>query len=55
MQTDRPIQTAAEDRSSGLSQPSETINLQRFLEVSNWVQGLDLSQRPSGYEPDAKA
>ena len=27
-------------------------NLQRFLEVSNWVQGLDLNQRPSGYEPD---
>jgi hypothetical protein len=21
-----------------------------FLEVSNWVQGLDLNQRPSGYE-----
>ena len=27
-------------------------NLQWFLEVSNWVQGLDLNQRPSGYEPD---
>ena len=21
-------------------------------EISNWVQGLDLNQRPSGYEPD---
>ena len=32
--------------------PLKTRNLQRFLEVSNWVQGLDLNQRPSGYEPD---
>ena len=23
-----------------------------FRRVSNWVQGLDLNQRPSGYEPD---
>ena len=23
-----------------------------FPRVSNWVQGLDLNQRPSGYEPD---
>src|SRR5580692_9095947 len=23
-----------------------------FPGVSNWVQGLDLNQRPSGYEPD---
>jgi membrane-bound lytic murein transglycosylase A len=30
----------------------KTRNLQKFLEVSNWVQGLDLNQRPSGYEPD---
>ena len=22
-----------------------------FRRVSNWVQGLDLNQRPSGYEP----
>ncbi|MGD1032386.1 MAG: hypothetical protein ABSA05_14755 [Opitutaceae bacterium] len=24
-----------------------------FQRVSNWVQGLDLNQRPSGYEPAA--
>jgi hypothetical protein len=30
----------------------KTRNLQRFLEVSNWVQGLDLNQRPSGYEAE---
>ena|GEM_PF-3028164 len=25
---------------------------EQFPGVSNWVQGLDLNQRPSGYEPD---
>ena len=30
----------------------KTRNLQKILEVSNWVQGLDLNQRPSGYEPN---
>jgi len=28
--------------------------LEVFPGVSNWVQGLDLNQRPSGYEPEDK-
>src|SRR5476649_1769894 len=36
-----------ETRKSFNKKPSEV-----FLRVSNWVQGLDLNQRPSGYEPD---
>jgi hypothetical protein len=27
---------------------------EQFPGVSNWVQGLDLNQRPSGYEPDCE-
>ena len=34
-------------RNSLNKKPSEVI-----LRVSNWVQGLDLNQGPSGYEPD---
>ena len=37
----------------GFLNPLKTRNLQKFLEVSNWVQGLDLNQRPSGYEDAA--
>lgn len=33
-------------RNSLNKKPSEV-----FPRVSNWVQGLDLNQRPSGYEP----
>jgi len=25
-----------------------------YPRASNWVQGLDLNQRPSGYEPDVR-
>jgi hypothetical protein len=38
-----------------LSKSRKSLNkkpLEVFPGVSNWVQGLDLNQRPSGYEPD---
>jgi len=36
----------------GLKQKKSANKTIGFIGVSNWLRGLDLNQRPSGYEPD---
>ena len=53
---DRSVEqaTRSEKRAASLGSGASVVTNSRYLTTSNWLRGLDLNQRPSGYENEHK-